>query len=375
MVQSVPEISNLDFKNNFYKKNKPLLILNGARSWPALQKWSFEYLNEVVGDIPIVLNLFEHFPHEMRRTILPKMTMKQAIQLMENNKEPTHTYYILRDPIINSSPTLWKDLEKPSWVEDVFFSTDLWFGSENNITPIHFDAVDNFLVQIMGEKKVILYDHLETILIYPHSLHTGGRFNFSEISSRKFLSKDGRFPEFYKATTYEVDLKPGNVLYIPPGWWHEVHTYEKPAASITFFFNKREFSSFSWRFLGYQSCRLHEIMEEETRSIIYFSNYTTSFDNISKLLEKKQYWLAIVLLGTLLENLVRIWVQNPIIGFFDTLKNSEEPNCQKLISHPKWQYWLSIFKLAHQEDNQKLSQLDLNPFVTDILNYIRAEIN
>jgi hypothetical protein len=378
IVENVCEISPLKFQKEYYEKNRPLLISGGAKMWPALRKWSPEYLIGVIGKLPATLNLFKHYPDQMKRNILPKMAMAEAIRTIDDNVNPDETYYIIRDSIINHSSKLLEDIRKPQWINDVIFSTDLWYGSARNVTPIHYDAVDNFIVQIKGQKTVIMYAHNDTKFIYPQSLYTGGRFNFSEISSRKFLKDDQQYARFHKATAYMVPLEPGDVLYIPPGWWHEVHTHNEQATTITFFFNKRKFSSFIWQFLGYQSCRLHEIEEDkETKDLLYFSNYTTAFNIIPKLLEKKQYWLAAVLGGVVIENLVRVSLDDHLMGLFDILEKSSHashPVCKELISHQKWPYWYNILKLGKQENNEELSKLSLENFAKEIEAYIHLKI-
>lgn len=42
-------ISPLDFLRYVYK-NRPFVLRKGCSSWPAIQRWSSSYLNEVIGD-------------------------------------------------------------------------------------------------------------------------------------------------------------------------------------------------------------------------------------------------------------------------------------------------------------------------------------
>ena len=49
-IDRVNDISKEDFINNYLNKRKPLIIRNATKTWPALQKWTFEYLKETVGD-------------------------------------------------------------------------------------------------------------------------------------------------------------------------------------------------------------------------------------------------------------------------------------------------------------------------------------
>ena len=73
-------------------------------------------------------------------------------------------------------------------------------------------------VQVVGRKRVRLYDAaLPRGSLYPHA---GVMSNTSEVDA---AAPDGaRFPSFPAAPTFDVVIAPGEMLYIPPGWWHHV---------------------------------------------------------------------------------------------------------------------------------------------------------
>lgn len=54
-IDRVDTISKEDFVNNYLKPRKPLVIRKATESWPALQKWTFDYLKETVGDKTVPL--------------------------------------------------------------------------------------------------------------------------------------------------------------------------------------------------------------------------------------------------------------------------------------------------------------------------------
>src|ERR1700750_138472 len=54
-IDRVDNISQEDFITNYLKPRKPLVIRKATESWPALQKWTFDYLKEVVGDVTVPL--------------------------------------------------------------------------------------------------------------------------------------------------------------------------------------------------------------------------------------------------------------------------------------------------------------------------------
>jgi hypothetical protein len=49
-VEKVNEISPLEFRNNYYRLKRPLVITDLARQWPGFEKWTWDYLIEIAGE-------------------------------------------------------------------------------------------------------------------------------------------------------------------------------------------------------------------------------------------------------------------------------------------------------------------------------------
>ncbi len=47
-IDVVDDISQEDFREKYLKPCKPVVIKNMARKWPAYQKWTMDYMKEVV---------------------------------------------------------------------------------------------------------------------------------------------------------------------------------------------------------------------------------------------------------------------------------------------------------------------------------------
>ena len=47
-IDTVDNICKDDFIDNYLNPHKPLVIRKATESWPALQKWTFDYLKEIV---------------------------------------------------------------------------------------------------------------------------------------------------------------------------------------------------------------------------------------------------------------------------------------------------------------------------------------
>jgi hypothetical protein len=105
----------------------------------------------------------------------------------------------------------------------------LWMGSKGAYTNAHYDQVHNFYVQIYGVKRFLLLppSASEDIYIFPklHPNARQSRINFNEPDVKELTDTLTNFigsSEDGWIQGYTVDLKPGEVLYLPPGWFHAV---------------------------------------------------------------------------------------------------------------------------------------------------------
>jgi hypothetical protein len=107
--------------------------------------------------------------------------------------------------------------------------TRLWIGSAGTCSGLHSDLKDNVFAQIQGRKRVILVPFRQTHLVYP--------FLDNIVNSRvdpEHLDRE-RFPRFTRATVFTCVVEPGDVLFIPRGWWHYLRS-ESPSISINHWF-------------------------------------------------------------------------------------------------------------------------------------------
>lgn len=97
--------------------------------------------------------------------------------------------------------------------------------SRGGKTPQHHDLTCNILVQLVGTRRVRIAPPSETPRMQNH-LHV-----FSRLQWPGDLDREG-------IISWDVDLLPGEALFIPVGWWHTVET---PDVSIM-----ASFTNFWW---------------------------------------------------------------------------------------------------------------------------------
>lgn len=100
---------------------------------------------------------------------------------------------------------------------------NLWWGPGGHTEPLHFDSGDGTLVQLHGVKRAALFAPSQTRNLYPFPLSRKG---IAPWISQVYLERPDfeRFPRLAEALPRRVDVElgPGEVLFIPANWWHEV---------------------------------------------------------------------------------------------------------------------------------------------------------
>lgn len=100
---------------------------------------------------------------------------------------------------------------------------NLWWGPGGHTEPLHFDSGDGTLIQLHGTKRAALFAPSQTRNLYPFPISRKG---IAPWISQVYLDRPDfeRFPRLKDALPHRVDvvLQPGEVLFIPANWWHEV---------------------------------------------------------------------------------------------------------------------------------------------------------
>ncbi len=93
-----------------------------------------------------------------------------------------------------------------------------WVGPAGTVTPLHCDYDDNIFAQIWGRKRIFLAPPHHDVFLYPREANgilVGSPF---DPEAPDFDA----FPLARQAAMVECIVEPGDMLYVPAGWYHQV---------------------------------------------------------------------------------------------------------------------------------------------------------
>ncbi len=233
-VPRAPESTPEALRQAVTDRQGPMVFPGLCDGWPARTAWTPEELRRRHGDreVTALLNLpsdgvlLSNDQKRYERT----MTFARFIDLMllATASSPCYLAYQRAEEIFDRA-----DYDFESLLPGNRFGTDtrVWIGSAGTRSMLHSDLKDNLFCQVWGEKSVTLLPWRDARAAYP--------FKDNLVNSQVDLAHpDGdRFPRLRKATFYNAMMKPGDVLLIPRGCWHDIRSCE-PSVSVNHWFGK-----------------------------------------------------------------------------------------------------------------------------------------
>jgi len=181
--------------------------------------------------------------------------------LLSANAKTNVTYYAEYADLADTLPETLDLVQEPVWARGL--SEELAAGSSNDGQPppmalkmlnfwlgdgrarakIHFDRLENVLAQVSGSKTFVMYPPSDDVhLYYNQSLMPSVQMKFEfpdkwirkvespaqpwghDFSPVNILRPDPLHPAVAKATPTICEVAPGDLLFVPSFWWHEVYS-------------------------------------------------------------------------------------------------------------------------------------------------------
>jgi hypothetical protein len=224
MIERVPPPTRDQFMRRYVRPRVPVVITGAMADWPARTLWSAEHLKRVFGErrVPVARTADRRLLHDPK-TGIPYDEMRFGEYLDRLTTLGAAGWYMMF-LVHESLPELAHDVRRPAFRPDAPWSIHkFWLSPADTRSPLHQDLPENLFAQVVGRKKVTLYSPVETRKLYRHPLYS----KLPPVSRVDPEAPDHhRFPRFRDAHATTLVLEPGEMLYIPRLWWHQMRSLD-----------------------------------------------------------------------------------------------------------------------------------------------------
>jgi len=221
------------FCEAYYAANRPVVLTGLMDDWPALTRWTPDYLRSALGDeeVEIMADRDGDPAYEVNAGKHRRPIRFGDFVDMVYGGEPGNDYYLVannqffqrkRTQVLLADLVPFGEYLDPAQLDGRCF---FWFGPAGTVTPLHHDLCNILIAQVSGRKRVRLIPSAQWEHVYT------GSSCVSDVDCERpdFV----RRPAFCHATVLDVTISPGEVLFVPVGWSHHVRALE-PSISVSF---------------------------------------------------------------------------------------------------------------------------------------------
>ena len=258
LLPLIPQPTVANFRKDAFIPSKPVhfKVQDFDISIPAARKWfstsnqgesslslNYDYLAPFGGSpVPMELTSDESETEiKFKRAEAPLDVFLDFCRLALNAPTPLLSRLYLAQASLSRLPeTLQQDLPPPKIVLEVgagdVYDANVWMGLAPTYTPLHRDPNPNLFIQLAGTKRARILPPAQGDHVFAHTqavLQKGGSSVFRgdemmEGGERKLLEetiwteKSHNLPHDVIKAGYEIEVKAGQAVFIPQGWWHSI---------------------------------------------------------------------------------------------------------------------------------------------------------
>ncbi len=223
-IEKIGTISDLDFKQKYYKPGLPVVLTDLAKQWPAYNKWTWTYFKDIVGSKRVgIYNNIKSDAYTPVNKADDYVTFGEYVDMV--SRGPAEWRIFLFN-IFSHAPQLTQDFTWPEHLMRGFVKRApmLFVGGQTSITHMHFDIDMSHILhtQFAGRKRVLLFPFGEQYKLYRKPFEVLSLADFSHYSQGNGKPDYQQFPALKLAQGYEVVLEHGDTLFMPAGYWHHM---------------------------------------------------------------------------------------------------------------------------------------------------------
>lgn len=225
-------LSYAEFERKWGKPHKPVVITEAIENWPAMQ-WTPEYFAKKWADKVFQIDGDEYKLAKHIDNVLASSEDNPAPYLKNINIKSDFSELLpyIQPDFVYSTPNRLETKLLPQRIlkrgEGRY--TQLFIGGTGRSFPrLHWDAppFHTWSALLCGKKEWILFppEDAENLYISDNEKEISLVSNVYDVDLEKF-------PKFYKTNPFKIIQEPGEVVFVPSGWWHTAKNLE-PSITI-----------------------------------------------------------------------------------------------------------------------------------------------
>jgi hypothetical protein len=212
---AVPRLARLDAAGFRARAaaGMPFLVSGIVKRWP-LAGLTAQDLREQFGHLPVRARIGDY----VNTAFAPDRAMQDMLLRDYLDLTPPDAASDLPPYVGNLS---LRELNRlchwPTWF-DKMGPPRFWIGPARTVTPLHCDYDDNIFAQLWGTKRIFLAPPHHDAFLYAREANP---LLFGSPVDPEAPDFDA-FPLARQAALVEIVVEPGDMLYVPAGWYHQV---------------------------------------------------------------------------------------------------------------------------------------------------------
>ena len=246
-TRPIPRLASMDlseFQSHLHTTDTPLIFTNMIDNWPALGPSPWASVDYLLGKtfagkrlVPVEIGR-SYVDDGWGQTLIPFGEF--VTRWMDDEESEERIGYLAQHNLFSHIPALANDIMTPDLCfVDIPNTTcdtpklamplrNAWYGPRGTITPLHTDPYANLLCQVVGQKYVRLYAPSLGAEMRVRGVEDGVDMGNTAGWDVGVLQgwDDGEMNDkeecerLRRLDYLDCVLGPGDVLYIPVGWWH-----------------------------------------------------------------------------------------------------------------------------------------------------------
>ncbi|MEO1348697.1 MAG: cupin-like domain-containing protein [Cyanobacteria bacterium J06635_15] len=224
-VERRKNLSYEEFVQDYASVGKPVIITDALRNWKASTKWTMDFFRSQYGAAEYLVIDYKA-DAGMRERHYSYMRVDDYIDYITSDTVDKSLY--LSEFNAWNHPELQEDCEDLIYFKNWYRKIPIKFlnkycgrissvliGRKGSTAGLHYDRRCDtaWVAVISGRKQVLLFSPDQEKYLY------GGQVD-------PFNPNFEKFPLYAKAKPVECMLNPGEIIHMPPIWWHDIRNLE-----------------------------------------------------------------------------------------------------------------------------------------------------